>query len=189
MGDWYCWGSSSFLYGQFFSESHFIKSSNHYFCYYGFDSNVIFIINTVNSVLHSFGPFALMFITNFAIVFRFMRAKCNRSNSTESICHQGDSYGSHSFHYFPTSHGPDYCEHNIQLSNNTMYRNINGVLYIIEGLKFRNELLKFFVERKRQMPCDFRIQLTTQVSLASVKIEADVVTAGYNLQYFVLMES
>ena len=75
---------------------------------------------------------------------------------------------------------------NIRLSNNTIYRafmnltqylnhSINGVLYIIVGSRFWNELLKLFCKkRKIRMPCVFRIQLTTQVSLASVKVEADI---------------
>ena len=41
---------------------------------------------TVHSVLYSFGPFVLMFVTNFAILFRFITAKCKsfQGNSTES---------------------------------------------------------------------------------------------------------
>ena len=39
-----------------------------------------------DSVLYSFGPFSLTLITNYAIVFILMRAKCksNQTNSTES---------------------------------------------------------------------------------------------------------
>ena len=67
----------------FLFKSHFIKSYNSHFCLYTFDSNVVSILNTVNSVLYSFRPFALMFITNFAIVFKFITGKC-KQNSTES---------------------------------------------------------------------------------------------------------
>ena len=44
------------------------------------------ILISVDSVLYSFLPFTLMFITNFAIVFKFIGAKCKSSpsNSTES---------------------------------------------------------------------------------------------------------
>ena len=40
----------------------------------------------VDSVLYSYGPFVFMFIINFAIVLRFLGAKCKSSqnNSTES---------------------------------------------------------------------------------------------------------
>ena len=68
----------------FFLESDFIKSSGRHICLFNFDRNVVTALTTVDSVLYSFGPFTLMFITNFAIVFKFMRAKCNQRNSTES---------------------------------------------------------------------------------------------------------
>ena len=63
-------------------QSRFIKSIGHHICIF-IDENNKNILYAVDSVLYSFGPFVLMFITNFAIVFKFMRAKC-RSNSTES---------------------------------------------------------------------------------------------------------
>ena len=52
-------------------------------CVYNVDFKVISILDSLDSVLYSFGPFLLMFVTNFAIVFKFMIAKC-KSNSTES---------------------------------------------------------------------------------------------------------
>ena len=33
-------------------------------------------------MLYSFGPFTLMFATNFAIAFKFMRAKCRSSQNS-----------------------------------------------------------------------------------------------------------
>ena len=65
----------------FVLKASIIKSSGLYTCVYIGNSRVI--VEAVDSVLYSFGPFTLMFITNFAIVFKFMRAKCTR-NSTES---------------------------------------------------------------------------------------------------------
>ena len=63
------------------TKSHFIKVSGIHVCVYSLD--LVKTLSTVDSVLFSFGPFILMFITNFAIVFKFLRAKCN-NNSTES---------------------------------------------------------------------------------------------------------
>ena len=62
-------------------ESHFIKSHGYHVC----DITIDYwkILSAVDSVLYSFGPFVLMFITNFAIVLIFIKAKC-KSNSTES---------------------------------------------------------------------------------------------------------
>ena len=66
----------------FVVESRISMSSGHYFCdtteYYRYS------FNTVDSVLYSFGPFSLMSVTNFAIVFKFIRAKCKRNSSTQS---------------------------------------------------------------------------------------------------------
>ena len=41
-------------------------------------------LDGIDSVLYSFGPFSFMFLTNFAIGFKFMRAKCISTNSTKS---------------------------------------------------------------------------------------------------------
>ena len=38
-------------------------------CVYNVDFKVISILNSLDSVLYSFGPFLLMFVTNFAVVF------------------------------------------------------------------------------------------------------------------------
>ena len=48
--------------------------------------NIYSVYFRVDAVLYSFAPFALMFITNLAIVLKFMKAKCQSlsSNSTES---------------------------------------------------------------------------------------------------------
>ena len=149
----------------FFLESDFIESLNQYLCSYSFDPNVIFILNTVNSILYSFGPFAFMFITNFAIVFKFMSAKCrSKSNSTESTnqalaksASRGTAMVVTVSVTFLILTAPTAVNlalwHNIQLSNSIIYRafmiftqylnhSINGVLYCIVGSKFRNELLK-----------------------------------------------
>ena len=82
-----------------------------------FAGNFRIIMDNVDSALYSFGPFAFMFITNSTIAFKFMKAKCNLSNSTESTNQalgkaatpQGDSYGGHCFHYIFTPHSTSRC--------------------------------------------------------------------------------
>ena len=62
---------------QFFDKkSRFIKPYGRYACLFGFDFDVILILDAVDSTLYSFLPFILMFMTNFAIVFKFMKGKC-----------------------------------------------------------------------------------------------------------------
>ena len=64
-------------------ESKFSNTFGRVTCVYSFDDKVHNYLNVVNSTLYSFGPFVIMLLTNFAIVFKFMGAKC-KSNSTES---------------------------------------------------------------------------------------------------------
>ena len=65
--------------------SKFIESWGTRGCVY-VGRNYFVILNTVDSVLYSSGPFTLILITNLAIAFKFMAAKCesDSSNSTES---------------------------------------------------------------------------------------------------------
>ena len=60
------------------------KLSGHGYCINPLGGHYYVIFNNINSVLYSFGPFVVMFITNFAIVFKFMKARCAQSNLTES---------------------------------------------------------------------------------------------------------
>ena len=60
----------------------FIKPSGNKDCV--LNKKYMIALWSVDSVLYSFGPLALMFITNIAIVFKFMTAKCKITNETES---------------------------------------------------------------------------------------------------------
>ena len=156
---------------QFFDKkSFFIEPYGRYTCLFGFDHNVILILDAVDSVLYSFGPFILMFITNFAIVFKFMSAKC-KNNSTESTnqalvkaATRGTAMVVTVSVTFPILTAPTAVNmtrsFETQFSNNSLYgafmnftqylnHSINGVLYIIVGSKFRNELLKLVCRKKR----------------------------------------
>ena len=66
----------------FLRESRINRSSGRLYC--GVVHSYKVIIDAVDSALYSFGPFVLMFMTNFAIVFKFMTAKCKSINETES---------------------------------------------------------------------------------------------------------
>ena len=127
-----------------------------------------------DSVLYSFGPFALMFITNFAIVLKFMTAKCtsNQNSSTESInqalvkaATKGTAMVvtvSVTFLILTAPGGVNYAirpliflsnvpEYRI-IMNITTYLNhsINGVLYCIVGTRFRRELFKLFCRNESE---------------------------------------
>ena len=141
--------------------NHICALTDHY--HYAFES--------VGSFLYSFGPFTLMIITNFAIAFKFMRAKCNQGNSTEStnqalvksatrgtamvvtvsvtflLLTEPTALYTALFDLKDLANYPVYHV----VMNYTQYLNhsINGVLYCIVGSRFRNELLKLLCPKKR----------------------------------------
>ena len=154
---------------QFFDgESYFIKSYGYRVCYFVLDFWEILF--AVDSVLYSFGPFILMFMTNFAIVFKFMAAKY-KSNSTESTnqalvkaATRGTAMVITVSVTFLILTAPTAVytamPRVLPLSNNRSYQvfmnftqylnhSINGVLYCIVGSKFRNELLKILCKKER----------------------------------------
>ena len=130
------------------------------------------ILIFMDSILYSFGPFILMFLTNFAIVFKFMRAKCtsNQSNSTESTSQALQKAATRGtamviivsvtflFLTAPTAvHDALHTLYRLgrfpfykTFMNLTQYLNhsINGFLYCAVGSRFRVELSKIFCRKK-----------------------------------------
>ena len=125
------------------------------------------ILYTVDTALYSFGPFSLMFITNFAIGLKFMTAKC-KSSSTESTnqalvksANRGTAMVvtvSVTFIVLTAPSAVDQALSHVITKSNLMYRafmnitlylnhSINGVLYIIVGSRFRNELQKILCRK------------------------------------------
>ena len=126
-------------------------------------------MEAVDSVLYSFGPFTLMFMTNFAISFKFIETKCNdkRNTSTESTNQTLAKSATRGtamvvtvsvtfllltapiavknilFNWYDIS--PLYRA----FMNLTQYLNhsINGVLYCIVGSRFRKELFHLFCRK------------------------------------------
>ena len=121
-------------------------------------------LKTVDSVLYSFGPFTLMFITNFAIVLQFIKAKYESiqnisTESTNQALAKSATRGTamvvtvsvtflvltipialnnalgFKLHFIPAYEA---------FMNLTQYLNhsINGVLYCIVGSRFRQEFFK-----------------------------------------------
>ena len=147
----------------------FIKSSGHHLCV--FKDGYFVILRATDSVLYSFGPFTIMLITNFAIVFKFIRAKCNENNSPESTNQalpKSATRGTAMVVTVPVTSllltSPSALSipqsDDTQLSNNPLYRafmnltqylnhSINGILYIIVGSRFRKELVKLFSRKER----------------------------------------
>ena len=153
----------------FDGESHFSKSYGYRVCYFMQDFWEILFV--VDSVLYSFGPFILMFITNFAIVFKFMKARCTQNNLTEftnqalvKSATRGTAMVITVSVTFLILTAPTAVytamPHVLPLSNNRSYQvfmnftqylnhSINGLLYCIVGSKFCNELLKILCKKER----------------------------------------
>ena len=129
-------------------------------------------VTVVDSVLYSFAPFTLMFITNVAIVFMFMRAKCKGTNSSEStnqaLCKSATRGTTMVVTVSVTFllltapsavHSASYMWHSLAqrfalyraFMNLTQYSNhsINGILYCIVGSKFRQEFLKIICRKEK----------------------------------------
>ena len=127
-------------------------------------------LDIIESILYSFGPFILMFITNCAIVLKFMKAKFKGNQSTESTSQalvkaatRGTAMVVTVSVTFLILTAPTAVNqalwHIILLANNPMYlvfmiftqylnHSINGVLYCIVGSRFRRELLNLFYCKK-----------------------------------------
>ena len=166
----------------FLRESSFEKSSGRHVC--GVVGNNRVMLDAVDSALYSFGAFVLMLMTNCAIVFKFMRAKCKTTNLTESTSQalaKSATRGtamvvtvSVTFLLLTAPVGVDNALASIILLNQkplyevfmnlTQYLNhsINGVLYCFVGSRFRSELFKLFgrKEKPENSSAIYRINIT-----------------------------
>ena len=148
-------------------DSFFIETTGRHICYTVYFS---LILKAIDSVLFSFVPFALMFITNFAIAFKFARSKCTQNNlteSTEQALAKSATRGTAMvvtvsitfllltaptavynalYRFYSLGSLPLY----VAYMNLTQYLNhsINGILYCIVGTRFRNEMFKIIFRNK-----------------------------------------
>ena len=145
----------------------FIKPSGNKDCF--MIGKYIVPLWSIDSILYSFGPLALILITNASIVFKFMGAKCKR-NSTESTnqalvksATRGTAMVVTISVTFLLLNSPEGLKNAVPglvleeipwyrvFMNITSYLNhsINGVLYCIVGTRFRTELSKIFCGKER----------------------------------------
>ena len=130
------------------------------------------ILDRIDSVLYSFGPFVIMLVANTAIIYKFMRVKCqsklnNTSESTNQALYKSATRGtamvitvSMMFIILTSPVALDNATGS-RLASNPLYHvfmiimqylnhSINGVLYCVVGSKFRTKLMKILRRRKRQ---------------------------------------
>ena len=125
---------------------------------------------SLDSVLYSFGPLALMLLTNLAIVFKFMKAKFKSKKSTKTTnqalaksATRGTAMVvtvSVTFLLLNSLEGLKNAVPRLVLEEIPWYRifmnftsylnhSINGVLYCIVGTRFRTELSRIFCGKER----------------------------------------
>ena len=129
------------------------------------------ILDRIDSVLYSFGPFVIMLIANTAIVYKFMRVKCqnaskNTSQSTNQSLYKSATRGtamviavSLTFIILTSPVALDNATGS-RLASNPLYyvfmvimqylnHSVNSVLYCVVGSKFRTKLVQIFRRGKR----------------------------------------
>ena len=129
------------------------------------------IWDRIDSVLYSFGPFVVMLAANSAIIYMFMRVKCqnsakNTSQSTNQALYKSATRGtamviavSMTFIILTSPVALDNATGS-RLASNPMYHvfmvimqylnhSVNGVLYCVVGSKFRSTLVQIFRRGKR----------------------------------------
>ena len=129
------------------------------------------ILDRIDSVLYSFGTFAVMLLVNFAVIVKFLKAKCRKNNlncSTESTTQSLNKYATRGTAMVVTvsltfilltapvamdqasgktlSRDPIYYA--FQMIMRYLNHSINGILYCIVGSKFRKELLKLLCNKR-----------------------------------------
>ena len=153
------------------------------------NKNHLAILDTVDSILYSFGPFTIMLLVNCAIIAKFMKAKCQNilQNSTESTSQALNKYATKGTAMVVTV-SVTFIILTAPVSVNTFTRtklrlyplyyvfmismqyinhSINCVLYCIVGTKFREELIKLFKCQRKTSGVNYQ-QSTTGVSTVTM---------------------
>ena len=148
-----------------------VKTNGIFSCFSSAQKHVA-ILDRIDSILYSFGPFTIMFLVNAAIIAKFMKAKCQNifHNSTESTSQALNKYATKGTAMVVTvsvtfmiltapvsidkimgSKLATYPLYNVfMISMQYLNHSINGVLYCIVGTKFREEMMKIFQFRRNR---------------------------------------
>ena len=154
---------AAIAFAAFNSQFFFIIENQSNFCHYTKDSEwYALIYNQIDSTVYTFAPFAIMGLTNTAIIYKFIKAKLAAKHGTESTnqalsktAMRGTAIlitvsltfliltGPISIYYKlvkdPTIDPAIYVALNLP---KTLNHGINGVMYCIVGSRFRQELIE-----------------------------------------------
>ena len=144
-------------------------------------------LDILDSAFYSFVPFALMSLTNFAIVFKFMTAKCqnNLTESTNQALVKSATRGTAMvvsvsvtfilltaptavsealFGWYPLRHNFPLLRA-FAIFTHYLNHSINSLLYCIAGSRFRKEVFRIFQKSKRPEDLSFSHSVTSQISI------------------------
>ena len=147
----------------------FIIENQSNYCWYVEDSQwYIIIFNRIDSVIYSFAPFAIMGLTNIALIYKFMKAKMVLKRGTESTnqalsksAMRGTAIlitvsltfiiltGPAAIYYSLVKDSTDPIIYLTLHLPKTLNHGINSVMYCIVGSKFRQELMELICFRKK----------------------------------------
>ena len=131
-----------------------------YCTYTKVSASYILIYNRIDSIIYSFGPFAIMGLTNIAIIYKFIKAKmavkCGTESTNQALSKsamRGTAIlitvsltfiiltGPASIYFSVVKDNTDLIVHALLHIAKTLNHAINSVMYCIVGSKFRRELV------------------------------------------------
>ena len=136
------------------------------------DERYALIYYRIDAILYSFGPFAIMGLTNIAIIYKFVRAKMvskggSGTESTNQALVKSATRGTAilitvsvtfiiltgpiSIYYTMTTYQHPLIDLAVRIGSD-LNPGINGLLYCIVGSRFRKELVDFLCCRKMDSP-------------------------------------
>ena len=139
----------------------FIIENRSNYCWYIEDSQrYVIILNRIDSIIYSFAPFAIMGLTNIAIIYKFIKAKmavkCGTESTNQALSKsamRGTAIlitisltfiiltGPVSIYYSLVEDSTDPIIYLTLHLPKTLNHGINSVMYCIVGSKFRKELV------------------------------------------------
>ena len=160
--------------------------SSSYCAYTKVSTSYILIYNRIDSIIYSFGPFAIMCLTNIAIIYKFIKAKMAMKRGTESTnqalsksAMRGTAIlitvsltfiiltGPVSIFYSVVTTNTDPLIYAIFHLPTTLNRGINSVMYCIVGSKFRKELVNLICCGRKKVSKSVTGMGSTQMTAVS----------------------
>ena len=155
----------SIYYAQYLILYKSVKTNGIFSCFSSNQKHVA-ILDRIDSILYSFGPFTIMLLVNCVIIAKFMKAKCQNifHNSTESTSQNLNKYATKGTAMVVTVSitfiiltapvpidqimGKTLTAYPLyyvfMISMQYLNYSINGVLYCTVGIKYREEMMKIF---------------------------------------------